>query len=248
MTRASTVAGGTILEARDLTRRFGSRVAVNGVNLDVGAGEAVAVFGPNGAGKTTLLRMLSSALRPTSGAIRVSGHDLTRDPAPVRRRIGVIAHSSFLYDDLTVLENLAFFARLYGVKDPDSAARRWVDAMELSGREDDPAKTLSRGMTQRLAVARSLVHDPEIVYLDEPFSGLDPHAAGVLRETILRLRGERRTLVMVTHDLALGLALSDRWVLMRRGSVVDQGTSEGEDPRSFEERRFALAVSGKAAP
>ena len=236
-----------LLQARAVTRRFGSRVAVDRVDLDVWEGEAVAVFGPNGAGKTTLLRILSSALRPSSGTVRVAGSDLVHDPLPVRRRIGVIAHSSFLYDDLTILENLRFFARLYGVEDPSAAAQRWVDAMELAGREDDAAKTLSRGMTQRLAVARSLVHDPEIVYLDEPFSGLDPHAAAVLRETIDRLRRDRRTLLMITHDLRLGLALSDRWVLMDRGSVVAQGRSEDESAASLESRHFPRPASGSPA-
>ena len=226
------------IQVENLTRRFGSRAAVNAVTMDIASGVSTALFGPNGTGKTTLLRVLSSALRPTSGQIRIAGMSYQDDPREIRRMIGVISHNSYLYDDLPCSENLAFFGKLYGLPDPHGRAEQLLDEMELSERAQDPAGTLSRGMTQRLSIARSLVHDPEVVFLDEPFSGLDPHAASVLRTTIGRLRERERTVVMVTHNIPLGLKLSDRWLLMNRGRLVDQGASRGQDPQRFQEIHF----------
>ena len=226
------------IQVESLTRRFGSRAAVNAVTMDIASGISTALFGPNGAGKTTLLRVLSSALRPTSGRIRISGLTYRDNPREIRRMIGVISHNSYLYDDLPCRENLVFFGKLYGLPDPGHRAEELLDEMELSERAQDPAGTLSRGMTQRLSIARSLVHDPEVVFLDEPFSGLDPHAASVLRSTIGRLRERSRTVVMVTHNIPLGLKLSDRWLLMNKGRLVDQGESKGQDPDRFQEIHF----------
>jgi heme exporter protein A len=211
---------------------------VKEVTLEVQSGASVALFGPNGAGKTTLLRLLSSALRPTSGNITVAGMSYRDNPLEIRRKIGVISHSSYLYDDLPCLDNLVFFGRLYRIGDPLGRAEELLDQMELGGRAQDPAGTLSRGMIQRLSIARSLVHDPEIVFLDEPFSGLDPHAASVLRSSIGLLRRRKRTVVMVTHNISLGLRLSDRWMLMHRGRLTDQGSSEDQDPDRFQEIHF----------
>ena len=227
------------IEAREVVRKFGARRAVDGISLDVASGESVALFGPNGAGKTTLLRLLAATLRLTSGTVRVAGLDWRRRPREIRSRIGVISHNTYLYGDLTAAENLVFFGKLYGLSDPVAAAERWLVAMELDDRADDPARSFSRGMTQRLSLARSLVHDPEIVFLDEPFSGLDPHAATVLRATLDRLRADGRTVVTVTHDIPLGLEISDRWVLLHRGRIADQGASAGVDGPRFEAERFA---------
>ncbi len=223
---------------RRLTRRFGSRAAVNEVTMEVESGVSTALFGPNGAGKTTLLRVLSSALRPSSGDMTIAGMSYRDHPLAIRRMIGVISHNSYLYDDLPCRENLVFFGKLYGVPDPVRRAEELLEEMELAERSPDPAGTLSRGMTQRLSIARSLVHDPEIIFLDEPFSGLDPHAAGVLRATIGRLRERKRTVVMVTHNISLGLQLSDRWLLMNRGRLVDQGDSPDQNPERFQEMHF----------
>jgi heme exporter protein A len=227
------------IEADGVTRRFGSRVAVDRVGLSIRRGESVALFGPNGAGKTTLLRVLSSSLRPTDGTVRVAGLDYREDPQAARRVIGVLSHSSHLYDDLPARDNLVFFASLYGVDDPGAAAGRWLEAMDLADRAEDPVKTFSRGMTQRLSLARSLVHDPEIVFMDEPFSGLDPRAAALLRNTILHLRERERTVIMVTHDIGQGLELSDRWILLARGRVRAEGPSPGQDPEELRATHFA---------
>lgn len=223
---------------RRLTRRFGSRAAVNEVTMEVASGVSTALFGPNGAGKTTLLRVLSSALRPSSGDMTIAGMSYRDNPLEIRRMIGVISHNSYLYDDLPCRDNLVFFGKLYRVQDPVGRAEELLEEMELVERSEDPAGTLSRGMMQRLSIARSLVHDPEIVFLDEPFSGLDPRAAAVLRATISRLRERKRTVVMVTHNIPLGLNLSDRWLLMNRGRLVDQGESRNQDPERFQEMHF----------
>ena len=233
------------IRANDVVRTFGSRRAVDGVSLDVARGESIALFGPNGAGKTTFLRLLAATLRLSSGAIAIDGLDWKRSPRAIRARIGVISHASFLYGDLSARANLTFYARMYGLADPVAAADRWLREMELDDRADDAAKTFSRGMTQRLSLARSLVHDPAIVFLDEPFSGLDPHAATVLRSTIDRLRRAGVTLVTVTHDIPLGLEISDRWVLLRAGRIAEQGASAGVDGIEFGATRFL--ATGRSA-
>jgi len=229
------------IEARDVVRKFGSRRAVDRVSLTIDRGESVALFGPNGAGKTTLLRLMTASLRMSSGSIRIDGLDWRRDARRIRGRIGVISHASFLYEDLSAIDNLTFFARLHGVLDPRAAALRWLLTMELEDRADDPPKAFSRGMTQRLSLARSLVHEPSIVFLDEPFSGLDPHAATMLRATLDRLRNDGRTLVTVTHDIPLGLEIADRWILLRGGRVAEEGASAGVDGAEFGSTRFLAA-------
>ena len=222
------------IEARALVKRFGAVLAVDEVSLSIGAGEAVALFGPNGAGKSTLIGLLTLGLRPERGSVRLNGLDPRRDDVEIRRRIGLISHRSLLYDALSAAENLAFFGRLYGVADPAARARELLGTIGLAHRADDPVGLLSRGMLQRVSIVRALVHDPPVVFLDEPFTGLDPHAAAMLRETLEGLRRRGRTLVVVTHDLRQGLELSDRWLLMSRGRVVDEGVSHGTGAQAFE--------------
>jgi len=223
------------IEAVDLSRRFGSLTALAGVSLEVARGECVTLFGPNGAGKTTLIRILTLGLRPTAGSLRVAGLDPRSDDREIRRRIGAISHASFLYDDLTPRQNLVFFGRLYGAPDAAGRARELLETVGLRTRADDPVGTLSRGLQQRASLARALVHDPEIVFLDEPFTGLDPLGARALCRALATLRSDGRTVVLTTHDLRQGLELSDRWVLLARGRIVEQGRSADTDPRTFED-------------
>ncbi len=223
-----------IVSARGLTRRFGVRAAVDAVDLDVRRGESLAVFGPNGAGKTTLLRLLAGALKATAGTLRVDGRDPAREDLEVRATLGLLSHQSFLYDDLSARDNLLFFARLHGVGAPRERADGLLDTVGLASRADDPVRTFSRGMQQRLSLARALVHDPLLLLLDEPFSGLDPHAARTLRETLQGLRRAGRTLIHTTHDPSEGLHLSDRWIFLARGRITASGASEGEDPARLE--------------
>jgi len=224
-----------VIEARGLTRKFGHLTALDAVDLDLRRGEALTLFGPNGAGKTTLLRILTSTLKPTSGTVRVAGLDPRVHERETRRLLGQISHQTFLYEELTARENLIFFGRLYGAQDPDAAATALLDSMGLRLREHDAVGTYSRGMQQRLALARCLVHDPEVVVLDEPFTGLDPHSATMLRRTLDRLRTEGRTLLMVTHNLSRGLELSDRWMILAQGRVAAEGISAEVVPADFEQ-------------
>ncbi|MBZ5640078.1 MAG: ABC transporter ATP-binding protein [Acidobacteriia bacterium] len=227
-----------ILEARRLTKRFGALTALDGLDFDLARGESLAVFGPNGAGKTTLTRILTSSLRMTSGSILIDGRDPRAHEIETKRILGLISHQTFLYDDLSARENLIFFARLYGLDAPGERADALLDSVRLLDRADDPARTFSRGMQQRLALARCLIHDPRIVFLDEPFTGLDPYAAALLRATLERLRHEGRTLFLVTHNLAEGLELSDRFMILAGGRIRAQGVSRGLDRLAFERSYF----------
>lgn len=215
------------IETRGLTRRFGGLCALDHLDLTVARGEAIAVFGANGAGKTTLLRLLTGALRPTGGSVRVAGLDPRRHERAVRRLFGVVAHPTFLYEALSAHENLTFFARLYGLPDPAGRARRLLASVGLEARWDEPIRVLSRGMQQRTALARALLHDPEILLLDEPFTGLDPQGSAWLLATLGALRRQGRTLLLVTHDPARGAVLSDRWILLARGRLVGRGGWDG---------------------
>jgi heme exporter protein A len=235
-----------ILEADGLTKRFGALTALDALTFDVARGESLAVFGPNGAGKTTLTRILTSSLRMTSGSLRIDGRDPRAHEIETKRILGLISHQTFLYDDLSARENLIFFARLHGLDHPGRRADTILDSVRLLDRADDPARTFSRGMQQRLSLARCLIHDPRIVFLDEPFTGLDPYAAALLRTTLGRLRQEGRTLFLVTHNLAEGLELSDRWMILAGGRIRAQGVSAGTDRLAFE-RTYFEHVGGSPA-
>ena len=233
------------IETVGLSKAFGAIKAVDQLSLQVKEGESVALFGSNGAGKTTLIRMLTLSLRPTSGTLRVAGLDPRKDDLGIRQRIGVISHQSYLYDDLTARQNLEFYARVFGCAKPRERAEELLDTVGLAARADDPVGTFSRGMQQRASLARALVHEPRVVFLDEPFTGLDPHGARTLRGTLERLREERRTVFMVTHNLTQGLELSDRWIILARGRIVDQGRSREADSVMFEREYFERLESAR---
>lgn len=207
------------LEVKKLTKVFGDRKALDNVSFSLPQGAFLSIFGPNGAGKTTMLRMLSTLARPTSGTIRVMGIDAKEDPDKVRDHIGLISHNSMLYPDLTAMENMMFVARLYGVVDPEARVRELLRAVELDHRRFDSVRTFSRGMTQRLSIARALINDPDVVFLDEPYAGLDPHAVEIFDELIASLR-EGRTFVMVSHDLQKGFAACTHVMMLARGRVM----------------------------
>lgn len=221
------------IETHGLTKVFGDRKAVNDVSISVPEGAFVSIFGPNGAGKTTLLRMLSTLARPTSGRASVLGIDLKEGADEARARIGLISHNSMLYPDLTAEQNLMLYARLYGVVDPEKRVMDLLSAVELKHRRYDAVGTFSRGMTQRLAIARALVHDPSVVFLDEPYSGLDPHAMEIFDELIGSVR-EGRTFVMVSHDLKKGFEMCTHALVLAKGKVVEYSPKEELDWDSFE--------------
>jgi heme exporter protein A len=216
------------LGVTDLARSFGHVRALRGVSFALGKGDVLAVFGPNGAGKTTLLRLLAGVLRPDRGEITIEGRKVLRGDAETRRRIGLISHASLLYDGLTAAENLEFYARLYGLADRRALAMRALESVGLADRATSLAVTMSRGMTQRLAIARALLHDPEVVLLDEPFTGLDQRAAASLRDQLERLRAANRVVVMVTHNLDEGLGLATHVAVQVAGRFVECGPRRGD--------------------
>lgn len=203
-----------------LGRRFGRRDAVRDVSFSLRRGDCLALFGPNGAGKTTLLRVLAGLLRPTSGSARVAGVELPGG-ATARAVVGLISHQGMLYSALTAIENVEFAAKLYGVTAPRDAARRALERMRVAHRADSPVRSLSRGMQQRVSIARAMVHDPRVVLLDEPYTGLDEAGAAALTDALHTLKGEGAALVLVTHHLGEGLAIASHTAIMRDGQFVD---------------------------
>ena len=228
------------VEAQGLIKQFGSRRGLDGVDLAVPAGAFLSIFGPNGAGKTTLLRMLALLSRPTRGSLSILGVDALDDPDALRSRIGLISHKSMLYGDLTARENLEFFSSLYG--EPNRARiDELLRLVELDHRRNDCVRTYSRGMQQRLSIARALVNDPDLVLLDEPYSGLDPHAAELFDELIGRVR-DGRTFIMVSHDLQKGYDMCTHALILARGKVVVCAEKAQIDAAAF--RGLYLATVG----
>lgn len=221
------------IETSKLTKIFGNRKAVDGVSIEVPEGAFLSIFGPNGAGKTTLLRILSTLSRQTSGEAKLLGYNIKEEADKVRDHIGLISHNSMLYADLTAEENLMFAAELYGVEDPKGRVMELLEAVELKHRRLDAVKTFSRGMTQRLSIARALIHDPQVVFLDEPYSGLDPHAVDIFDDLIGRVR-EGRTFVMVSHDLQKGYAMCTHALVMAKGRIVTYDDKANLDFERFE--------------
>lgn len=205
-----------ILQLEGLGRNYGEREALAGVSLSLREGQTLVVFGPNGAGKTTLLRVLASLLRPHSGSLRVLGAALPSEAWAVRGRVGLLAHEPLLYRELTARENLRFHARLHGVS--DERVDEVLEAVAISGRGAEPLRTLSRGMVQRVAVARTVLHEPELLLLDEPYANLDPAAVELVRPLIGASSG--RTRVICSHDPAGGLGEADLVLGLRAGHPV----------------------------
>ncbi len=216
-----------LIQVRGLTRRFGRVYALKGVDLDVAAGERVVIFGPNGAGKTTFLQIMATLLRPTSGRVLLAGHDLARAADSARRHIGFVTHRPLLYGALTARENLLFYGGLYSVPDASARADELLHMVGLYRRRNDLVRTFSRGMVQRLAISRALMHDPAILLLDEPDTGLDPQAADELFPMLWESGGGRRTVVMTTHHLDLGLAWAHRFAILYGGRIVHGGETAG---------------------
>jgi heme ABC exporter ATP-binding subunit CcmA len=209
--------GPRLLEATGLRRAYGRRQVLRDIDLTVAAGEAVAVAGPNGAGKTTLLRVLAGLARPDRGEVRLEGQPLRRDSPEIRRAVGLVSHQTLLYDDLTLHENLTFAARLYGLPTPAAAARSALDEAGLGARADESPRRLSRGLAQRAAIARALLHRPRVLLLDEPFTALDAAASERLRDELRARREQGLGIVLVTHQLG------EAWAVATRIAVIVEG-------------------------
>ena len=233
------------VEVAALKRTFGRRRAVDGVDLALNAGECLALFGPNGAGKTTLLRIIAGLLKPTSGTVRVRG-SLPRSDAAARARVGLVSHQSMLYGALTAGENVAFAARLYGLPDPIAAATSALERLRIADRADTPVRALSRGLQQRVSIARSIVHGPDVVLLDEPYTGLDAAGGAALTHTLLVLRSSGAAMVLVTHHVDEGLAVASHAFVMLSGRIVRRDVVATLDRRAYADEYRAMVVAGDA--
>jgi heme exporter protein A len=210
-----------MIEIKKLTKQADNKLILRGVDLSIKQGETVAILGPNGAGKSTLLKVLATLIKPTSGIVKINGLDLKKDHIEVKKLFGYLPHSSLLYDHYTPLENLVFFGELYGVKDVENKARELVKEVGLSFFINEPVKNFSRGMIQRIAIARAIIHEPKIMLLDEPHTGLDQGAISILNNVVLSMKEKGCTTLMVTHDFKQAAEICDRIIIVKNGKIAD---------------------------
>ena len=218
--------GISMIETKKLVKRFGLKVVLRGVDFNVQPGEFVALLGPNGAGKTTFLRILASLSRPSLGEVKVANYKLPDQAAQVRAKLGVVSHLPLLYPDLTAEENLRFYARMYGIDEQENRITEVLNMVGLEHRRKDLVSTFSRGMQQRLAIGRAVVHDPEVMLFDEPYTGLDQDASEMLDDVLRSVAAKGRTVVMTSHDLARAEDLATRFDILSRGVIVASATHE----------------------
>jgi heme exporter protein A len=213
-----------MIEVKKLTKRFGLKTVLRGLDFEVQPGEFVALLGPNGAGKTTFLRILASLSRPTFGEVRVAGFGLPGQAALVRARLGVVSHQPLLYGDLTADENLRFYGRLYAIENLGGRIDEVLETVGLASRRRDLVRTFSRGMQQRLAIGRAILHDPEVLLFDEPHTGLDQDACDMLDGLLKTVAVSGRTVVITSHDLARVESLATRFDVLSRGAITASTT------------------------
>jgi heme exporter protein A len=216
-----------MIEVKKLVKRFGLKTILRGLDFEVQPGEFVALLGPNGAGKTTFLRILASLSRPSMGHVGIAGFSLPKEAAAVRARLGVVSHMPLLYEDLTAEENLTFYARMYGLQGADDRITEVLDMVGLEARRRDLVRTFSRGMQQRLAIGRAVLHDPDVMLFDEPYTGLDQDASSMLDGVLQTVAGQGRTVVMTSHDLARAEDLATRFDILSRGVIAASSTRAG---------------------
>lgn len=209
-----------MIEIKKLVKAFGSRVVLRGIDLHIPPGQFVTLMGANGAGKTTLLNIVATLSKLTAGQVIIGGVDIWTQAAYIRRYIGLVSHKTLLYDDLSAEQNLTFYAKMYDVEDRECRIETVLQQVGLWGRQKDPVRTYSRGMQQRLAIARAILHDPPILLLDEPDTGLDQHAAGMLSELLAAVDTHRRTVLMTSHNLERSFNLGDRVLILANGKIA----------------------------
>ena len=231
------------IETFDLSKVFGLAYAVREINLKVEKGIFLSIFGPNGSGKSTLLRILSSLVNPTSGRVKINGYDLKDNVKEIQKIIGVIFHSSLLYDDLSANENLEFYGKMYGVSNLQEKIDFLMRELKLEYRKDDIVRTFSQGMQQRLSIGRAILHDPEILLFDEPHEGLDQEAKEILKKILKKYHKNGKTIIMTTHDLNLGLELSDEVALLNEGKLIYKKKTSNLELETF--TKMYLEYTGK---
>ena len=222
-----------MIHIQGLVKQYGVNMVLRGVDLQVNQGEFLTLVGSNGAGKSTLMRIVATLLQPTSGQVHIGGWQIAKNAAKVRRHIGLVSHQSLLYGDLTAAENLLFFARLYRLDNEHERVMAALKKVGLFARQRDPVSTFSRGMVQRLTIARATLHEPDVLLLDEPYTGLDQDASQLLDELLRQEHENGRTILMITHDLAHGLDLCNRTAILNRGKIVYEGASNDVTAAEF---------------
>jgi len=208
------------IEVRGLTKSYGAQVVLRNLDLCLPWGDFLIVFGPNGSGKTTLIRVLATLSRPARGSVRVTGFDLKENPAAIRRNVGVVTHQPLLYEDLTAYENLKFHGRMFGLAQLEERIEKAADLMGVAPYLRHKVRTLSHGIQKRFSLARAILHDPPILLLDEPETGLDQEALGMLEDLVVAGERGRRTVLMTTHNLERGLALGNRVAILAGGKIA----------------------------
>jgi len=223
------------VKVQGLTKSFGDRYALKGVDLSLSGGEHLVIFGPNGAGKTTLVKILSTLVKPSSGNVWLDGIDIRDKPAQIRRKIGLVSHQTFLYDNLTIYENLKFYGKMYDISDLEQRIQEVISWVQLESRLHDRLGTLSRGLQQRASIARAVLHNPSMLFLDEPEVSLDPHVSTVIRDMLGGTNSGSRTVVMATHNLERGLELGDSVIILDKGRVVYRASKHETDTVHFKQ-------------
>ena len=236
-----------MIEVEGLSKRFGSRLAVDGLNLHAPAGQIYGFLGPNGAGKTTTIRMLLGVLQPDRGSIRICGRTVRRGDRAGRMLVGTVSEIQYLYDEMTCREYLDFFARLYGIERTAERVSATLADVGLADRAADRAADLSKGLQQKLGLARALLHDPPVLILDEPVSGLDPHGIREVREIICRERDRGRLIFLSSHVLSEIEQTADRIGIIRKGQLVYEGSVEGVLARHATLEEAFVSMTGERA-
>lgn len=224
-----------LISIKNIYKKYSSVTALNNVTLDIKKGEFLSVFGPNGAGKSTLLKIISMQTRPSSGEAEYMGVSFKKTGDDFRRNFGVISHQPFVYENMTAMENLEFYASLYSVKNIKEKACELLQKLDLYGRRNDPVRSFSRGMLQRVSIARALIHSPEIIFLDEPYTGLDSLASEKLTNLLRGQLNDGKTVIMVTHDIYTGTDLATDIMIMRKGGIVYKEKKENTDIAAFKD-------------
>ena len=222
-----------MIKISGLTKKYGMNAVLRGVDLHVRPGEFVTLVGSNGAGKTTLIRIVATLMKQNDGQVLVGGWSIPGDAEKVRRHIGMISHQALLYGDMTAAENLDFFARLYQLDNRQDRVAQALQMVGLLARQRDPVRSFSRGMLQRLTIARATLHEPDVLLLDEPYTGLDQEATRLLDELLYRESEKGRTIFMITHDLARGLDLCQRIAILNRGKIAQVVERQAVTPAEF---------------
>lgn len=233
-----------VIKITNLVKKFGHNYALRNVTMDIWPRQFVAIIGPNGAGKTTLIRTLATLIRPSAGTVQIAGLDLLKQGDKIRRLVGIIGHQTFLYEELSARENLEFYGRMYHVNNLDQQIDTLLQKVGLAHRADDHVRHFSRGMLQRLSIARALVHEPEILLLDEPYTGLDQNAADMLTAMLRSLVGTDHTILMVTHNVAQALELCDQVAILVNGRLVLNQAVAELDLTSFRVQYDELVGAG----